>query len=257
MIKYLLYTACLCAFLVSSLEGYVRPFNFDPETWEMLSAYFLPEDHPIKEKLDKLFPDSTALDSIGKLKRAGFKHIKQRRSEMIVASHRKLKEYKVKLFLHSYPMPEWWFFKKRIEGAELIRAAIARHGFEHILKVPRKWIYPLPPAVLQKDPSTQKNFILIVEDMHIYAPNSNVTYFHTAILKEELKAIFTIINELQLIDSVYIDNIPRCLDQRFAFIDTEHYLVTDSPIPWQRLLAAIRSKRRPYLQALIEGKIED
>lgn len=251
----LLLTFFLC--FAVSLEGYQRPNRVDSETWEMLTPYFLPEDHPIKPKLDAIFKSSHLLNSTLTLRDKGFKHIKQRRSEMVVASHPKLKGYKVKLFLNTFALPEWWFFKKRLEGAHLIQAAIDSHEYGDIMTVPKKWIYPLPETSFHIETPAIKNFILIVEDVHIYKNTTNAEYYRTAITKKELFALFTIIRELNLFDSVFIDNIPRCLDQRFAFIDTEHFHSFDSPIPWQRLLLALNSKRRDYLQGLIDGAIKE
>lgn len=235
------------------LNAYIKPAEIPDNDWEVLSPYFLPETHPIKAKLDQLIPDTSVLVDKSSLKKKGFYNLKERRSGMIVASHDKLKDYKLKIFLHNNPLPDYLLFLTRIQGAEMIRESINRHNFNHLMKVPQKWIYPVTPAFYPLRVPQTKFFVLVVEDMHTYPPQSNVVYYKEAVTREQIYALYTIINENNLFDSVYVDNIPMCMDQRIAFLDTEHFRSYTVPINWDRLLKNIRSKYRPYLQNLIHG----
>ncbi len=98
-----------------------------PTLWEDLKPYFLPVNHPL------------------------------------------IKGYLFKVYLDVQPdICEWSNWVRRIEGAHAIRACIKRHGYKHF-SVPHKWIYPLPPEPSPpfSEKYHRKNFILIVEDMHI------------------------------------------------------------------------------------------
>lgn len=238
---------------ITQVIGYQQPKDVSPDLWVELSPYFLPEDHPSKEILDKIFTSSSPLVDAQSLKKIGLILSKPRKSGMYVASHKKLKEYKLKIFLHSHPAPEWWSFRRRIEGANIIRNAIALHEYEERFKVPQKWLYPLPPTDIETE-GAKKYFVLVVEDMHISAKISNGNYYRNSMRKGTLFALYTLIQENLLIDSIHIDNVPRCMDGRLAFVDTEHYMVDDTPIKWFRLQENLSPSNKKYLQKLIDGK---
>lgn len=241
-------------FAIFSLEGHVRPAEIDRETWTALEPYFLPEDHPIKSGLDLLFQNSLVLKDKNSLKAYGFKKLNERKSGMIVTSHPKLKGYKLKLFLQESPVQEWLSFLKRIQGAQHIQAYIDVHKLESMFKVPHKWLYPLPDTACQSDAAFPKHFLLVVEDMNISTPQSNVDYYKEVITKKRIRALHQLIQENLLIDSIFIDNIPSCLDGKIAFIDTEHFMISTYPMRWIYLLLALEPKKRLYLQRLIDGK---
>ncbi|MFA6915686.1 MAG: hypothetical protein WC222_04760 [Parachlamydiales bacterium] len=245
----------LCFFLIlfSQVIGYQRPEGISPELWDELSPYFLPQDHPSKSTLDTIFTSSKPLSDPASLKKIGLILSKPRKSGMYVASHKKLKEHKLKIFLHSHPAPEWWSFRRRIEGANLIRDAIIAHEYGERFKVPQKWLYPLPPTEIQTE-GVQKHFVLVVEDMHISAKLSNGNYYRNSIRRGTLFALYTLVQENLLIDSIHIDNIPRCMDGKIAFVDTEHYMVEDTPIKWFRLQENLSTSNKKYLQKILDGK---
>lgn len=253
--NFIIFVCCLFAISFTSIFAYVRPEGFDPETWASLERYFLPENHSIKKKLDEIFVDSHPLIDVYALRSVGFNNLKIRRNGMIVASHPKLKNYKLKIYLHNALFPEWTPFTHRIDGAELIRESIKRHKYQKLFVVPKKWIYPLPPTIPAPGIEHPKYFVMIVQDMHLYSKSSNAEFYRHGISNKQLKALFTIIQENVLIDSVYIDNIACCRGIKIAFIDTEHFLVPDSNIPWQRLLNALNMRKRAYLQKIIDGSL--
>ncbi len=56
-----------------SESGYVRPSHVSIELWERMRPYFLPENHPWKKKIDRIFTKSRASQNPDTIKRAGFK----------------------------------------------------------------------------------------------------------------------------------------------------------------------------------------
>lgn len=194
------------------------------EIWAELKPYFLPVDHPVKKKLDRLFGTDRITLSEKTFTDAGFEITRRHRPfNAIVTGHKNLKGYLVKVYLDSrFSLPEWKMWLRRIKGAEVIRECIKRHGYTHF-SVPKKWIYPLPsePSPPPNDLYTRKNFILVVEDMHILDRQGNERAYKKKITKPLLEALYTILSECGLTDCVYIGNMPFTKNNKIAFIDTE------------------------------------
>ncbi len=233
------------------LTAYTRPDCVPEETWNSLKRYFLPETDPIKPSLDKLFEDPTVLKSIDDLKRAHFKTTRFRNwDKIIVAKHKKLKGYLIKLFTDSQKVAgEWKNWVKRIEGARVINEAIKKHHYEHLFKTPKKWIYPLRRNT--PDPY-QKCFVLIVEDLKIYKHDENLALWSSDWVNEELlDALYTILKEVGLNDSIFADNIPFSkIDGKIAFIDTENY--NKWPVKYERIAKYLKPRHRNYWNQLIQ-----
>lgn len=230
-------------FFISLLQP-ILIFSSIPE----ISPYLIPENLPVKRKLDKIFSKSRATQDLETLKKAGF-HFKIRKKwdQIIVATHSKLKGYLVKLYTdNQIGVPDWPMWIKRIEGALLIQRIIDQHGYRHLFKTPKKWIYPLPDKPLPQPGLDKKNYVLIVEDMYLFDSELNRAFWrHEKYMNEErLRAFHTILKEGGLIDSVYTDNTPVCEDERMAFIDTEHYL--KGPIKYDRLLKFLPESKQEF-----------
>lgn len=200
-----------------------------PQVLEKVRPYLLPENHAAKKTLDRLFA-TRPLTNEESLKKAGFqfKPRKEPEKQLLCAKHPKLRGYLVKTYLdtqHTIGKEERnWI--SRIQGAEQIRKAIAQHHYQKMFKVPKKWIYLLPD-----NPSPpRRRFVLIVEDMHILERPKNIDAYFFQMSRPRLDALFTLLTENLLIDSIYIDNIPFCKDGRIAFIDTEHFNATFAPL---------------------------
>jgi len=229
-------TVCIFSFILLlsfNLSAYEPNPYVDPQVWEELTSYFLPEDHPIKNKLDSIFKKRRVLKSIGSLHAAGFRFLKNSQDKIIVVKHDELKGFLIKMYLDDSSEMEWVWWKKRVDGSKVIANAIQASGYEHIFKVPKKWIYPLPaqPSPASSDRIFRKNFILVVEKMDILSDRSNKKAWKKKMNRPTLEALYTIIMENLLLDSVYADNTPFCKDGKIAFIDTEHTLDTTQPIP--------------------------
>lgn len=213
--------------------------------------YLLPADHPAKAPLDQIFDSPQVVSSAESLKEAGFFFAPPRDNKrLIAAKHPHIPGYMVKLFLDSQTRPPtlWKDWIHRIKGAQLIQESIDKHGFQHILKVPKKWIYHLPHPV-------RYHYILVVEDMHIVTAKKNASKYHKA-TKKQLDALYVILTENRLVDSIYIDNIPFSEDGRIAFIDTEHYLTSIKPLRLDRLLPHFSPSMQQYWTALINSNKE-
>ncbi|MBA3958069.1 MAG: hypothetical protein H0X51_06725 [Parachlamydiaceae bacterium] len=233
--------------------AYTPSVYVNPTLWQELEPFFLPEDHPIKETLDALFLQSRITLSLKTLRQAGFKpvHKVTAANKVIVLKHSKLKRYLVKLFTDDQPFgAEWVEWKTRIMGAEYIQKAIERHNYQKWFKVPRKWIYPLTDAELPPGPYVRKFFVMVVEDMRIKSEESNYLCWRSIMLMPaRLDALYTLLQEEGLMDSIYPDNVPFCKDGRQTFLDTMHY--HKWPVNLGRLTPCFRSKMQKYWQQLI------
>lgn len=243
----------LSLFFCFSLNAYTKSPYIDSQLWQELESYFLPEDHPIKPNLDTIFSASRVSFSSDTLKKAHF-HFKKSRTprNLIAAKHSKLKGYIVKLFTDDQGVcEEWQNWIKRIHGANAIRNAITRHKAEHLLKVPQKWIYPLPVEPSPPPGSHRTHFILIVEDMRILKLSSSLAFWRSiAVDQPLLGALHCIIQEEGLFDSIYPVNIPFCKDRRVAFIDTEH--AQEWPIRFYELSPYLRREMQIYWDQLTD-----
>lgn len=203
---------------------YTKPDHVDQGMWTQLAPYFLPFDHPIKAKLDQIFSERVIRNSTA-LKSAGFKKPQPRQySGTIVSKHPKLKGYIVKLYTDEMEIQEGPELLNRIIGARLAKDAIDRHGFQSLFVVPKKWIYPLPAEPAPETGHYRKNFILVAEDMMILNKGDNYRWWKSnAVTPKFLDALYVIVQEVGLDDSILPSNIPFCKNYKIAFIDTPIY----------------------------------
>jgi hypothetical protein len=233
------------------------PYIYNPHVpyalWQELEPYFLPEDHPVKAKLDKLFQKERITLSRETFQKAGFgKPRKRADTNIVVGKNPILTGFLIKAYLDTQPsVAEWVNWLDRIQGAEAIRACIKRHRYTHLFKVPRKWIYPLPadPSPPLSPEYNRKNFILVVEDMRVLNHEENCRAYEKEMDDERLNALYVVLTEVGLIDSVYLDNTPFTRDGKMAFIDTEHY--HKGPIDYERLSKYLSPSMRIYWRKLV------
>jgi hypothetical protein len=243
----------MCVIHFAAYAEYTRPISVPEDIWEQLNPYLLPDDHPVKAKLDKLFFKPDLLQSSVLLKKAGFKTSGARGySKTQILKHKKLKNYLIKVFTDDQiEVVEWEIWMRRVNGALTIRSAIERNGVQAFFKVPQKWIYQVPRTGQNFE---QKNFVLVVEDMKLYDQRGNNIMWNglSYINKEKLNALYTLIKEEGLLDSVYIDNIPfSILDDKIAFVDTEHF--HKWPVPFHRLTSFLAKKMQVHWMSLISN----
>lgn len=207
-------------------EGYSRPSGIDKEEWEDLKPYILPYDSPIRPILDDLFSSDNLLRSINAFTSAGFEVLTRKTHKIIVAKHPLLEGYVIKAYPERSTKDEQPVWIKRIDIANAIREWIVDNGCEDIMKVPHKWIYPLPKIARDSQRGKiTKRFILIAEDMDILNRNDNKIAYRQQMDEYRLESLYRVIRELYLRESVFIFNTPFAQDGKIAFVDTEFGLV--------------------------------
>lgn len=242
----------------SKIKPYVRNQQVLPSVWNSLTPYFLPIDHPIKSKLDKLFRYALPIRNTTSLERAGFtNNTPQQWTRVIVTTHLKFPGYYFKLYLDSQhyhlDRPEHHFWVLRIKGANLIREEIAKRNLQHLFKVPQKWIYPLPDVPRKSGKYPLKHFILVEEDMDICDKDENALQWSTnpIINYDTLRILCNFLNDLGLKDCAKIDNIPFAKDGKIAFVDTQSFW--QWPVLHHKLLPALNPDMQLFWQLLTGG----
>ncbi len=230
-----------------------------PSEIELTAPFLLPHNHPAKAGLDEIFQTSEPLLSPDHLKKAGFKNTKPGQGTgMSAATHPKIKGYRIKTYFHTDAIHETPAWLRRIAGANAVAHSIEKHGYQDLMLVPRKWIYQVPatPAIEKDHSLIPKHYILVVEDIKLVEAGGNIYLYKTHLNKEMIKALYTVIKENLLIDSVYPDNVPFASDGRLAFIDTEHFNRTDVPVRFDRLTKYMPKKYKAYWESLVRGEEE-
>lgn len=237
----------------SGFASYTKPAEFDENIWNSLKPYLLPKNHPIRPALDKIFRASRVTLNVDTLKAAGFlQPFPGPNSHAIVTRHPALKGYLLKLYTDDrVDKVDWFELLKRIKGANQIKAAITRHKFESLFKVPKKWLYQLPESPSDNPSADRKHFVLVVEDMNILSYRRNRKQWTSAAMTpRRVRALYTLISELGLDDSVYFFNVPFSKDGKQAFIDTPRYHIW--PIKFEILENFINHKMRWYWRELVK-----
>lgn len=227
------------------------------KVWRMVTPYLMPEDHPLKKKLDELFSKKRYLKNGRKLLQAGF--LNKRRepyTKVIVTRHKDMPGYIFKIYTDDRPGfkddPEYLTWIYRARGARLARREIKERGWEAYFKAPKKWIYALPPYPEAKEGALQKNFILVEEEMDILSMREIMPKWRNGtITKEHLNMLFTIITRIGLKGGCKVDNIPICKDGRIAFIDTQSNL--RHHLPYERLFQVLEGDLKEHWQHLINN----
>ncbi len=249
---------CFIAFIGLCIQlGLIQaesPASIVPQEaiYKSTEDYLLPDDHPIKSKLDKLFNRSRVLSSSSSLKKAGFKNTRERRKGLIVTGHSNTPGYLFKIYLETANVDELSLFMKRINGAILIRNALDKNDYNHIMKVPQKWLYAVPEPLGLSAGKFPKRYILVVEDMDIFSDDETRRLYKTIITRDHLEALYTMLTTCLLSDSTWLPNIPFSHDGRIAFIDTEFAGTTQSI--WSRLgrmCKNLSSEMRDYWVTLV------
>lgn len=240
---------------LAKLQPGEYPYNplVSVETWDKLKPYFLPNEHPIKFFLDTIFKKERVISTRESLVEAGFDiNPPKHPQNLIVGSHSLLKGYLIKTYTDTQDMCDWDNFFRRITGARSIQACINKYGYQKQFKVPKKWLYPLPldHLPLKGAGCFPKSFILIVEDMNILSHHQNSLYFKRRMTPQILDALFLIIKEVGLLDSVGRGNIPFNEAGVINFIDTEHHHHPHSSIKYERLIQYLSPEMGAYWQRI-------
>lgn len=195
--------------------------NISNAQLEMICYYLLPDDHPIKPELDAFFSLSRVTQDEESLLKAQFIDTKFKpNSQTVVTKHPQFKGYVFKLFTDEQDKPDHIHsLFKRIIGAEAVRGAIERTKSEHLFMVPHKWLYFIPPVPSKYTP---KECLLVAEEVALLPYGENVKKWKSnKVPQSTLKALYEILSEVGLSDSIYPSNIQFTQDGKIAFVDTE------------------------------------
>jgi len=226
---------------------YERPTEVAVSLWNTLQPFFLPEDHPIKEKLDEIFSKGRPTLDEKSMRKAGFVGVHVRHyTKLVACKHPLLSGFLVKTFLDTIEknQPEHHYWMKRIAGANVIRKYVSKHHLEHFFKVPRKWIYPLPLG------GYSRHFVLIVEDMGILSEQDNEHHWGSHDVSHDLlEKLFHLVTELGFWDCTKPENIPFCNDGKVAFVDTENRF--SQKVRYHKLTPLLNANNREFWECLI------
>lgn len=234
----ILITAFILSISISTFaEGIQkRPLQNNNEL-NSYKKYLLPKNHPLQNKLKRLFGNNSAIfRSIQSFRKGGFQvkigyKIKSvdPAKQLMVGSHPSLPGYLIKKYPDTLKYPNFTLqlfqlknYVTRIEGARLISQSIKKLNLKHIV-VPKKWLYRLPGNF------PPFSHLLIVEKMDIYDdwddPNGEARKCYYNMDKEILVELCTLLHAVKGCDSIP-RNQPFTRSGKIAFIDTEdigHY----------------------------------
>lgn len=232
---------------------YVKPDWVSHGVWEHLQPHLLPMDHPLKPTLDKIFRSARVTENKATFMGAGFLFHDRIGRRRVIARHPKMVGYLIKTYLdtHRTSVEDGLVWLNRIKGAKQFQDCIDRHGYNHLMKVPRKWLYPIPGR--RSRSPYPKGYALIVEDANTLSHSANYQKYATEVTKEQLHAIYVMLTENKAFDCIHIFNIPFCKDGKIAFIDTEG-LNMERPISFWKMTDKIPHHLRPYWENLYKGR---
>lgn len=214
--------------------------------------YILPANHWLKTELDGIFTEFDAQKDEDTFIEAGFKMICKRSSDMIVAKHKLIPGYIIKIYLREdKPEQSWKWMSNRCEGAENVRNLIKRKNLKHFI-VPDKWIYQLPDSFESKGQTSlliQKTnpACLVATRMNIISHDGSRRAWKEKITHSHLRELYCILSHG--FASTYVhQNIPYTKEGKFACLDTEipyrhhkyskinHFLSPEMRIYWDILV---------------------
>lgn len=223
--------------------------KFTRDQWMAVGSAIMPDKHPAKPLMDKLFKAKRVTASVDTLKEAGFTVKGPGSGQTLVVRHPKINNVLIKLYTDDQPIDDFSSLYNRVIGAALAREIIKARQFEWLFKVPRKWFYILPETPVALGPYP-KQLVLVVEDMNILPKDENYPKWKSSSMtKQKLDAIYILLTEGGFNDLGLAFNLPFSKDGRLAVVDTEDY--RKWPIPYNRLNKYLSNKMSEYWNALI------
>lgn len=222
----------------------------DPEVFEQIKSYLLPDNSQAADVLDQIFSKKNVLYSVKTLENAGFQLICNREGRgLIVARHPLLKGFLLKVYLDDLRHSEWTRWARRVRGALCIQSVIDENKrYSKYFKVPKKWIYILPKESRGRGEFPRES-VLLVEDMKITDKESSRALHKVLWSYAGLDALYIVLKKSGFSDG-HVDNLPFSRDHRVAFIDTEFTNKANVHFDW--LTRWFADSKQPYWQALIE-----
>lgn len=178
------------------------------------AKYLLPDTHPLKVNLDKIFSFHVLANQDTFLK-AGFDNNQpQAVSKVLVARHPLLPNHLVKAYLGNDTSnkgkktgPEWLI--SRCKGAMEIKKLIGKYKIKNFT-VPQKWIYVTP----------QNELVLLVTDENIVSSEETIDAWKNKVNKKVLDELYIILSQ-GLASCYVLANIPYTKRGIFSCVDTE------------------------------------
>lgn len=189
-------------------------------TLPLKAFYLLPENHPLREPLTKLFHDPSPLESPEKLFEKGFKAIAlKKQGTLFIGTHPTLPGYVLKFYLLPATTDEatsnYHTLLQRCRGAKKIRDLLKSRQ-STLFTVPDKWLYELPYSS-----KAYPLYILLATDMQILNLTESASAWKHKVTKEHLEELLAII-KIGSASTGLTKNVPYTKSGRFAFIDTEY-----------------------------------
>lgn len=198
------------------------------EVKKAVTPFLIPEDHPIKPFLDRIFSMTRVTISDDTIVAAGFNILVTKpRSHIRLLQHPELDPYLLKVTVDSNTeikngYPDWYWFVNRCRGADRIAQIIKINKLKHFV-VPKKWLYVLPahPDTPQGPNYERKLVVLVVENMQLIEKSANKAKWKTAITKEILKELYEVM-KYGGGSAWRPDNVWFTTSGKLALIDTEY-----------------------------------
>lgn len=218
----------LFIFLLSSFDTLKHNHFIKKEVKNAITPYLIPDKHPIKPFLDRIFSRTRVTVSDETIKDAGFNILLTKpRSHIRLLEHPELGPYLLKVTVDSNTeikknQPDWFWFVNRCRGAKKLEMIIQRQQLKHFV-VPKKYLYVLPaePAPPQGPNFERKLVVLLVERMPLIDKQTNKAKWQTDITKGILDELYEVMNYGG--GSAWRpDNVWFTTDGKLALIDTEY-----------------------------------
>lgn len=235
-----------------SCEAIKAPEHISQDVFDKVAPYLLPDDHPLKAAIDKIFSASRVILNEQSILAAGFTNGTPRHvTHVIVNSHRELPGLIFKMYMDAQPyykkQTEWEHFVNRIEGRNLAQEIIDSKKWNGTFKTPKKWIYMLPAYPVPNKGYLRKDFILVEERMDLISSLDNESAWGSA-SEDFLDQFYTLLETGGFWDMAHPDNAWFCKDGRVALIDTEGSQIW--PVEYYKLNPYLPKRQLKYWKAL-------
>jgi hypothetical protein len=202
---------------------------------------------PTALDLKGLFRDPRMFDSARRWQEAGFAvEGEGRKSNIMVASHPSAPGYLFKKYSKKISQKKQLEnFRRRIKGAEKLRAFIAAHQLSRIV-VPGKYLHELPSNFARDDETA---FVLVVEKMPLLTSSASKRMYRT-LDNAGLEELCAVLVKFRGLDSGS-RNIPFTDKGQMAFIDTERWN-DNKKTALKRIREYLSSDQRAYAKKLFK-----
>ena len=220
-----------------------------------MRPYLIPNNHPMKPVLDKLFSQRVTV-SMEALLEHGFNIIdKRERSHVCVVSHPELQDHLLKLHFdydsrRKRGKPSWYWLVQRCIGAQKIQKIIREYKVKHFICA-NKWIYPLPahPSPPKNSKYIRHLAVLCCTDMKLIPSEQNYYAWSHNITHEILDELYLLVTRGKG-SSYRPDNIWFNHDGLICFIDTEY---PDKGPDFESIKRFLNPKMLSYWEKIIKA----